>query len=135
LLAIRKAANDAIDAAWIKYVHAHDAIGSKDVLDALAKLPQFQMSVARILRCRRSIEELVHQTPTDPQRTIDRLRALKEEHRAAWSELDADGIPSVVILFLRACADRGAPLSELSDEVHKWLESRRLLGSFRVRIG
>jgi hypothetical protein len=121
--------------AWSSYVASHGATGSSEVLDALAKLPQFQISVARIRRSRQGIEELSKRTPTDPLKDIRNLEELVAEHRAAWSELKADGIPNTVIVFLRACADNGALLSELTDEVRKWLETRDLLNAFRVRIG
>lgn len=135
LLSIGNAATEAIQKAWSSYVAAHGPTGSSEVVDALAKLPQFQSSVARIRRCRQSTEELAKRTPTDPEKAIGSLAVLAAEHRTAWSELSADGIPPTVILFLRACADNGVPLSELSEEVRNWLKERELLGSFRVRIG
>jgi hypothetical protein len=135
LLGITESAKDAIERAWVAYVAVHGPTGSSEVLDALAKLPQFQASVARIRRCRQSAEDLAKRTPSDPEKAIESLKAWDAEYRAAWSELNADGIPRTVILFLRACADNGVPLSELTDEVHGWLEARALLSSFRVRIG
>jgi hypothetical protein len=135
LLGIGTSAKESIDRAWNKYIATHGPIGSSEVLDALAKLPQFQLSVARIRLCHQNIEELAKRTPGDPEKAIESLTQFEAEYREAWSELNADGIPRTVILFLRGCADSGVPLSELSDEVRGWLAARALLGSFRVRIG
>lgn len=135
LLGISTFAADVVGKAWSSYVVLHGPTGSSEVLDALAKLPQFQLSIARIRKSRQGIEELSKRTPTDPLNDIEHLDELVAEHRAAWSELKADGIPNSVIVFLRACGDNGALLSELTDEVRKWLETRDLLNAFRVRIG
>jgi len=135
LLGIGSSAKEAINRAWIRYVAEHGPEESSEVLDALAKLPQFRSSVDRIRLYRQSAVELAKRTPIDPLKAIESLETWDAEHRKAWSELDADGIPTSVILFLRACANNGVPLSEFSDEVRRWLETRDLLSSFRVRIG
>jgi hypothetical protein len=128
-------ATKALEEAWTFYVARHSAGGSSDVLDALAKLPQFQLSVARIRKCRQDIEELGKRVPTDPVVAIANLMKLLEDHRSAWSELKAEGIPSTVIQFIRACAENGVPLSGLTEEVQTWLQAKHLLDAFRIRIG
>ena len=76
LLGIGTSAREAIDRAWVQYVAAHGPTGSSEVLDALAKLPQFQLSVARIRRCHQSIEELTKRTPADPEKAIETSNAI-----------------------------------------------------------
>jgi hypothetical protein len=135
LLSIGTSAKTAIDGGWLAYATEHGPAGSIEVLDALSKLEQFQASVARIRLFRQTADELARKTPTDPKKAVESLELLTAGHRQAWAELNADGIPATVILFLRGCASRGVPLSDLSDEVVGWLKARELLGSFRIRIG
>lgn len=129
--AVSKATADA----WRSYVEANGPGGSEDVLDALARLPQLRVGVARIRSCREAIARLAAPPPDDPKDAIARLRTLVADHRAAWADLTADNIPSVVISFIRSCAGEGAPLTLLTEEVRAWLQSRDLLAAFRIRIG
>jgi hypothetical protein len=133
--AIGKFAKEALDRAWQGYVEDQGVNSSTEVLDALAKLPQFRASVTVIKECRERIDRIARQTPSDIEAAKATLGALVEEHRSAWSAISADGIPNTVIVFLRNSAATGVPLSDLTVEVRKWLETRGLLSAFRVRIG
>jgi len=121
--------------AWRQYVAENGPGGSDEVLDALARLPQLRAGVSRIRGCREEIARLAASPPSDPKTALSRLQALVAEHRAAWAELTADDIPRTVIAFIRSCAGEGAPLTLLTEEVLEWLQSRNLLGAFRIRIG
>jgi hypothetical protein len=134
LVGLRSAADRAMTEAWKRYVDERSDLHSDDVLNALAALPQFKLSVAKIRECRANIAALGASLPPDPSTAVARLSVLVHEHRTAWAELRADGIPDAVIAFLRACAAEGAPLSGLTDEVRSWLESRNLLNAFRIKI-
>jgi hypothetical protein len=134
LVALSSAADRAITEAWKRYVDERSDLHSEDVLNALAALPQFKAGVAKIRQCRANIAVLGASLPADPSTAVARLSVLVDEHRTAWAELRADGIPDAVVAFLRACAAEGAPLSGLTDEVRTWLESRNLLSAFRIKI-
>jgi hypothetical protein len=134
LVSLSSAADRAMTEAWKRYVQERSDLHSDDVLNALAALPQFKASVAKIRQCRVNIAALGASLPADPSTAVARLSVLVDEHRTAWAELRADGIPDAVIAFLRACAAEGAPLSGLTDEVRSWLESRNLLSAFRIKI-
>lgn len=125
----------AITDAWRIYVGANGPGGSDEVLDALARLPQLHAGVSRIRRCRQDIAALAASLPSDPKVAVSRLQGLVADHRAAWAELTADGIPRPVIAFIRSCAGEGAPLTLLTDDVREWLQTRNLLGAFRIRVG
>jgi len=135
LTGIATAADNAMREAWIGYVAKRAAFGSEDVLTALAAVPQFRTSVAKIRRCRTEISSLRNGVPTDPNAVVERIDALVEEHDAAWSELSADDIPPSVISFIRAAAGQGAPVEALTAEVKNWLAGRGLLATFRIRLG
>lgn len=129
------AANQSIEKGWSKFVAENTPSGSDDVLEALGKLPQMRAGVTRIRLCRQKVTALAATVPADPASAIEQLQVLSAEHGAAWAELTADSVPPGVLHFLRACAAEGAPVATLTDEIRVWLESRGLLGSFRVRIG
>ena len=128
-------AKEAIDKAWQRFVEGQVANSSAGVLDALAKVPQFRASVTVIKEARERIDRIAAQTPSDIYDALSKLALLVEEHRSAWSGISAEGIPDSVIVFLRTAAVAGVPLSDFTDEVHKWLETRGLLNTFRIRIG
>ena len=134
LVSISSAADRAMDEAWKRYVCERSDLESDDVLNALAALPQFRASAAKIRQCRANIAALTASLPPEPATAVARLSALVDEHRTVWAELTADGIPDAVIAFLRACAAEGAPLSGLTDELRSWLESRNLLSAFRIKV-
>lgn len=129
------AANQAIEVGWSRFVAENTPSGSDDVIEALGKLPQMRAGVTRIRLCRQKVTALAATVPADPASAIEQVRMLSAEHGSAWAELTADSVPTSVLQFLRACAADGAPVTTLTDEVRVWLESRGLLGSFRVRIG
>lgn len=129
------AADTAIREGWQRFVAENGPGGSDEVLEALGKLSQMRAGVTRIRQCRQKIAVLATTVPADPVRAVEQLRELATEHRAAWTELTADSVPPAVILFLRASAGEGAPLTALTGDVRDWLETRELLASFRIRIG
>ncbi len=134
LNAIVAKANQAMMNAWKAYVARRSDFGSDDVLSALAAVPQFRKSVARIRECRSDIAMIGNSMPSDPQVAVGRLDALVAAHNAAWAELSAEDIPKSVLSFVRAAASEGAPLATYTDEVRTWLESRSLLTAFRIRL-
>ena len=133
---VAAAANKALVEAWRRHVAENGPGGSDEVLEALARLPQLRLGVVRIRRLRDEVARLAADAPSDPEAAVLRLATLVSEHRAAWADLTADGIPRAVIAFIRnSGSEMGAPLSLLTEEVRDWLASRDLLGAFRIRIG
>ncbi|TBO29286.1 hypothetical protein EYS42_12815 [Aquabacterium lacunae] len=135
LRGIATGADTAIQERWSHFIAENSPGGSDEVLDALGKLPQLRDGVTQIRQCRQKIKLLAATPPADPVQAVAQLRALVAEHQTAWSTLTTDNLPRAVILFLRACAGEGAPVTSLTEEVRDWLEARNLLGSLRIRIG
>jgi hypothetical protein len=135
LAGIVAAADKAMAEAWKSYVARCSDFGSSDVLSALAVFPEFRVTIATIRKCRADIEALADLLPKDPQATVTRLNALVATRDAAWAELSAEEIPQEVITFIRAAASEGAALTAYSEEVRGWLESRKLLNVFRIKLG
>ena len=134
LNAIVAKANQAMMDTWKAFVAKRSDFGSDDVLTALAAVPQFRQSVARIRECRSDIATMGNSLPSDPRGSVRRLDALVAAHNAAWAELSAEDIPKSVLSFVRAAASDGAGLATYTDEVRAWLESRNLLTAFRIRL-
>lgn len=135
LLGICNGADADMTNAWQRYAAEYSKLGSDEVLNALNALHKFRASVAKIRRFRLDILELERALPPDPAGAVKRLSTLVADYRSAWTELTADGIPTAVITFLRACATEGAPISDFTEEVRNWLQTRKLLNAFRITIG
>jgi hypothetical protein len=134
LAEVAKAGERAALAAWTGYVGKRAAFGSDDVLSALAVVPQFRASVGQIRQLRANVAGLGSALPADPLATVIKIDALAAEHDRAWAALDATDIPSSVVGFIRAAANQGATLGTFTTEVRTWLESRNLLGAFRIKL-
>lgn len=131
---IASAGQKAANAAWKTYVEQRAAFGADDVLSALGQVPQFRASVARIRQIRSDVATFGASLPADPKAAIASLDTLVSQHNAEWSTLAASDIPSSVIAFIRAAANNDALLTAYTSEVQTWLESRNLLGAFRVKL-
>lgn len=132
--AIAVAAEKASLVAWQTYVAKRADFGADDVLNALAKIPQFRLSISRISQIRTNVAGFGAMLPDDPKGAISKLDALIDEHEAAWKALAADDIPSSVVAFIRAAASSEALLSAFTQDVRAWLESRNLLDAFRIKL-
>ena len=131
---IASAGDKAANVAWKTYVEKRAAFGADDVLSALAQVPQFKASVARIRQIRSDVKAFGANLPVSPKDAIAKLDALITQHEAAWSALAASDIPSSVVEFIRAAANNDALLSSYTSEVQTWLESRNLVSAFRIKL-
>jgi hypothetical protein len=131
---IASAGHKAASAAWRAYVDKRAAFGADDVLSALGQVPQFRLSVAKIRQIRGEVAGFGTSLPQDPKAAIASLDRLLTQHEAAWNTLAASDIPSSVVAFIRAAANSEALLSAYTSEVQTWLESRNLLGAFRIKL-
>jgi len=134
LRSISASADDEILSAWQSFVRTSSDPVSDDILEALAAVPQYRPVVSTIRACRTKLATLASTVPSDLKTAIDALHTIVKDHRSAWTEMTAEGIPPSVISFLQACAAQGAPLTGLTDEVRGWLESRNLIHAFRIKI-
>ena len=131
---IASAGHKAASAAWKAHVDKRATFGADDVLSALGQVPQFRVSVAKIRQIRGEVAALGTSLPQDPKAAIASLDSLLTQHEAAWNTLAASDIPSSVVAFIRAAANSEALLSAYTSEVQTWLESRNLLGAFRIKL-
>lgn len=134
VLAIAVEGEKAALSAWQSYVAKRAEFGADDVLSALAKIPQFRPSIARISQIRTDVGRFGAMLPEDPKGAISKLNALLVEHEAAWRALAADDIPRSVVAFIRSAANSDALLSAYTQDVREWLESRNLHDAFRIKL-
>lgn len=134
LSGIASAGHKAASAAWKAYVDKRAAFGADDVLSALSQVPQFRTSVASIRQIRGDVSQHGSSLPEDPAAAIASIDALVIRHEAAWNSLAASDIPPSVVAFIRAASGGEALLTAYTPEVRGWLESRNLLGAFRIKL-
>lgn len=134
LNSITGAGHKAASAAWRAYAEKRAAFGADDVLSALGQVPQFRVSVAQIRQIRAAVASLGSSLPQDPKAAVVRLDSLLSQHEAAWKTLAASDIPPSVVTFIRAAANSDALLCDYTSEVQTWLQSRNLLGAFRIKL-
>ncbi len=135
LTAIAVAGEKAGQLAWKGFVDKRAAFGADDVLNALALVPQFKVSVSRIIKIRSEVAAIGAALPSDVKTTIEKIDALLAQHETEWTTLDASDIPTSVVAFIRAAASGGAMLSSFTPEVRLWLDGHNLLNVFRIKIG
>lgn len=121
-------------ATWKAYVEKRADFGAENVLNALAQVPQFRASVAEVRAIRHKIISLGEKLPVDIKAARIELDTLISQHNTSWTSLAADDIPASVITFIRAAATSDALLITFTTEVRAWLESRDLLGAFRITL-
>ena len=131
---IAGAGQTAASVAWKAYVDNRAAFGADDVLSALSQVPQFRASVAKVRQIRSEVATLGASLPSDPKAAIARLGTLISQHDAAWNALAASDISGTVVSFIRDAANGEALLSAYTSEVQTWIESRNLVGVFRIKL-
>ena len=127
-------AGKAMLVAWQARVAQNSEIASAEILTALSGVPQYKPVVARIGVLKGQVTMLANSVPADIPAGLAQLKTIMDAYAATWGEMTADGIPNSVIAFLRAAAAHGASLDQLTDEVRDWLDARRLLSLFRIKI-
>lgn len=130
--AITQAINASMLEAWRVYVESRSHTVPESVVAALATIPAYRIAANRIRSSRAKIIDLSSSPPEDVKAALAQLNEFVLEHRAAWEELTAGGIPADVVSFLQACAAGGASLAMLNETVRAWLEHRKLTDSFRI---
>lgn len=138
IAAIVDSAEKALAETWRSYIITRADYGSADVLDALGRVPDFRASIDRILSLRMQIAaigETVPQGASQLKAALARADELIAEHNASWSEFAGSGISEAVVSFIRKAGNGMATLADATGEVHAWLAARKLLGSFRIRVG
>lgn len=131
---IASAGQMAASIAWKTYVDNRASFGADDVLSALSQVSQFRESVVKVRHIRSEVRTLGASLPSDPKAAIACLGPLISKHDAAWNALEASDIPPTVVSFIRDAANGEALLSEYTSEVQSWIESRNLVGVFRVKL-
>lgn len=120
--------------AWRRYVAGRIPSVNADLLDVLQQVPAFRHPVEVIRQRLRELRDQQEQLPPSAA-ALEAVDRRVGEIGAAWRKLTSDEVPPAVVDFLRQAGVGGAPLSLLTDEVRDWLVSRRIDGSFRIRLG
>lgn len=134
LLSVATAAQSASLAAWRRHVTENSEHAPEEILSALAAIPDYQSTVAKIRLLQRRVSQLAETVPADPASATQEIKRIAAEHREIWEMLTAGGIPDDVAAFLRACGLEGATLGSFTPSVAAWLGDRGLIHLFRVKL-
>jgi hypothetical protein len=119
--------------AWQAHVDARRENVSSEILNALLAVPEYRAIVNSVRRCQQDIDRLAASIPDDVNLAEVELNKLANDQRKAWQQLTGGTLPTGVVVFLRASMGEGAELHLLTPEVIEWLQSRSLVGAFRIK--
>ena len=134
LLGVAAAAQSVSLAAWRRHVDENSEHAPEEILSALAAIPDYQSTVAKIRLLQKRVSQLAETVPADPASATQEIKRIAVEHREIWEMLTAGGIPEDVAVFLRACGLEGATLGSFTPSVAAWLGGRGLIHLFRVKL-
>ena len=120
-----------LEKVWKEYVQAKIPSGQTEILDILSKVQGFQVQVATVKKLRTDMSELGQKLPDEEDLEI--LDTLTEQVKHAWNELNGDGLPLAVLVFLKKAHTTGISLADLDSEVLEWLRNHSLMGKYVVR--
>ncbi|UWU92948.1 hypothetical protein [Bradyrhizobium sp. CB1015] len=134
LLSVATAAQSVSLAAWRRHVAENSEHAPEEILSALAAIPDYQSTVARIRSLQKRVSHLAETVPADPANVTEEIKRIAAEHREIWEMLTEGGIPDDVTAFLRACGLDGATLGSFTPSVAAWLGERGLIHLFRIKL-
>lgn len=129
---LQNALREQLGQAWTSYRTKKMPSTNNEILNLLAQVSAFQLTVQRI----RSLDLQIQQLNSFPQSSEDfeRVDRLIEQLKQCWDSLNADEVPEAALRFLKVAANQGAPLSLLTPEVKDWLTKHGLIDSLRIRL-
>jgi len=114
---------------WEQYRRGRVVGVSTDLLEALADDPNAQ-KMRRLLGRLKDIADVRIVSPEQ----LDKFDESTDDLRDSWARFDAEGISKEVVTFLRlANSGVGAPLSDATEDVIRWLRDRGALDRYVVR--
>ena len=116
---------------WREYVNAEAPDISKNWLDRLPD-SAFGNHKRTLFNLLEEINRLRSKLPTDIL-SVERVKSAAEEASKIFAELDS--IPETVRTFLAKAARGDAQVTDLSDDVRKWLDEHEMLSQLRIRFG
>jgi hypothetical protein len=104
---------------------------NNEMLNLLAEVEAFKATVQRIQRLDLQIQQVEFPNSSEDFERVDQLIDLL---RQSWNSLSSDEVPEAVLSFLKAAANRGAPIDLLTPDVKDWLTRHGIAGSLRIRL-
>lgn len=118
--------------AWVAWSKINVPEIDGEILNVLNEVPSLRDSVAVVNRLKIRVGEVCSSLPTGDG-DIEELERLCSEIADKWHNLAGDGIPSDVLMFLRAAGGReGARLNSITQEVLNWLAEHSIQDSLRI---
>ena len=96
-------------------------------------LPQCKTPIQELERLANTLNELGRTLPENPD-PIEMVTTIADQMRKIIASLGLDGQPAEMVAFLKKCStEGGAPLSELTQEIFKWIQEQGFAGDLRVK--
>ena len=120
-----------LQTAWTSHVMKTTKVASADFM-ILDQVPKFRLVIAALRELNARAGQVANVLPTNSE-DVRAAQTIATEFLAAWQGVE--GVPVEVVRFLTGATQAaGAPLSELTEEVRRWLEANQLVSAIRVRI-
>ena len=117
---------------WRIYLTQNMPSSNKEVLDLLAVMEACRPTVQIIQELDLKIQQVEFpKNGEDFERVNQQINKLKQSLNKLFSSGE---MPDVVLTFLKAAADQGAPIDLLTSEVQEWLTKRGIANSLRIRF-
>jgi len=121
-----------ISTAWQKEVEDHTPVFAKQDIDLWKGVSGDPSKIDRIPLANEKLKAMANKVPA----TVAEIEAFRLQAARLQKMIDDlnPNLPPEVKKFLKQVYSyKGAPLASLTDPVRKWLESKRLLGYFRIK--
>ena len=116
---------------WEKYVDSKIPSSQTDILETLSKVQGFAPQAVLVRRICSDMHSLGERLPQVDD--FQRLDALADQVKQAWRDLHGEGLPPMVLEFLKKAHTSGFSLLHLDNEVLDWLKRQNLLGQYTIR--
>lgn len=124
-------------AAWSAYVNAKAQFPTEPVLRALEAIPAYISSAQKVREAGSLVKKLSSSTPAAAElgHALIQLDDAIRKKDDALAAMQGDDLPAEVQVFLRKTGQGGAEITDLTSVVLTWLNSRGLVGTFRIVPG
>lgn len=133
--AARELRNEEIEA-WRTYCAKHIPVPQRGLLELLEAREDGPTSeTVHLARLDSLLQQMRVMDPTQSAGSAALLVSKIQERHELWASFDLDHVPASVRVFLDLCAESGAPLSALTEEVLAWLTEEGLQDRYVVVPG
>lgn len=129
--ALKSELESSLEQAWIGYKNRRISGINEELLELLAKIETFKLTVQTIRRILNQLKTI--DFPKDGQQ-FEQIDQAINDLSTAWNNLKSGEVPEAVLNFLRAAATHGATIDLLTPEVKNWLNNQGITRFFYIHL-